>query len=248
VTSADTRRLDRSRRRILIADDSATYRSVASRVLEDAGYLVAQVADGLEAVDRLIEAEPGYDLLILELNLPRLRGLDVLRRARERSALGDMRVLVVSESLTEHLRTVLAELRLDATLTKNHALRELLYQADALLFPAAGDERRRPRRLGQLPVNYWVEDELYLQSCFDLSEVGMFVAVADEAPPAVGTELSLRFWLPSCDRLVVCEGVVVWQNTAAGDLRITHPPGMGVDFTSVAAADVELIRQYLERS
>ena len=237
-------RLDRSGKRILVADDSSTYRAIASRVLRDAGYEVEETADGASALRLLTDHQPPFDLLVLELNLPRVRGLDLLRRLREGGDL-DVRVLVVSESLTRHLRRVLGELRLDASLTKNHALRELLYLVDGLLFPHSGDQRRSGRKLSNLPVNYWIDDDLYLETCFDVSDEGMFIAVTDEPPPPPGSELSLRFWLPSSDRLIVCDGEVKWLNTAAGDLRISHPPGMGIRFTRIDASDVALLKEYL---
>ena len=212
MTEAARPRLERGGKRILIADDSPTYREIATRVLVDAGYGVTGVEDGGRALEELRSAEPSYDLLILELNLSKVRGLDVLRRLHDGGDRGDLRTLVVSESLTEHLRRVLRDLELDATLTKNHALRELLYRVDGLLFPRVAEQRQSPRKLGQLPVNYWIGDDLFLQSCFDLSAEGMFVVVADEVPPPVGTALALRFWLPTADRLILCEGEVVWLN------------------------------------
>lgn len=240
-------RLDRSAKRILLADDSTTYRSIAGRVLRDAGYQVVDAPDGATALELLQTQQSPFDLLILELNLPRVRGLDLLRRLRENGEL-KTRVLVVSESLTRHLRRVLGELRLDASLTKNHALRELLYQVDAVLFPQQADQRRSVRRLSHLPVNYWIDDVLFLESCFDVSDDGMFIAVTDDEPPALGSSLSLRFWLPNSDRLIVCEGEVMWLNTAAGDLSISHPPGMGVRFTRIEPADLELVRAFLHES
>ena len=239
--------VDRSSKRVLVADDSETYRAIALRVLGDAGYPVVGSADGAEALRLLGEEGSGFSLLLLELDLPKLRGLDLIRRARDTPKLRSLPVLVVSEALSEHLKRVLGELGLDAFLSKNHPLRDLLYQVDAMLFPMEADQRKSPRRLEHLPVNYWVGDRLSLERCFDLSETGMFVVVADDEPPAAGTRLALRFWLPTGDRLVVCEGEVVWRNSASGDLRVSHPPGMGVRFTRLAPADLELVREFLGR-
>jgi CheY-like chemotaxis protein len=248
AVAAPERRVERAAKRILVATEAPTYRAVASRVLSDAGYQVTASTDGARALRLLQDDGWGCDLLLLELHPPQVSGLDLMRRARELPRLAAMRILVVSESLGAHLSRVLSELRLDARLSRNHALRELIYQVDALLFPGADDQRRAPRRLLHLPVNYWVGAELHLESCFDLSEEGMFVVVADEAPPAVGTRLQLRFWLPTSDRLIACAGDVMWLNVAAGDLRTSHPPGMGVCFAGIDAGDVALIRQFVARA
>lgn len=236
----------RGERTVLVADDSDTYRCIAARVLGDAGYRVEEASDGAQAVARLLDPGRAIDLLVFELELPKVRGLDVLRRLRESAPDAAVRTLAVSEVFSEHMRGMLRELRLDVCLNKNHALRELLYHADALLFPMAAEKRRSQRHLSNIPVNYWIGNDIYLESCFDVSETGIFVAVADVAPPPITTRLALRFWLPIADRLVVCDGEVVWVNAPVGDLSLSHPPGMGIRFTSIAEEDLQLIRRYLE--
>lgn len=71
-------------RRILIVDDEPTVREVVGQYLQLEGYAVMQAADGLEAL-RLAEAFPP-DLVILDLMLPGIDGLDVCRRLRAKSA------------------------------------------------------------------------------------------------------------------------------------------------------------------
>ena len=71
----------------------------------------------------------------------------------------------------------------------------------------------------------------------------MFVVLTEESPPPVGTELTLRFWLPSSDKLIATTGQVVWLNTPGESLKISHPPGMGVRFTR-ASGDVRQFIKY----
>jgi len=66
--------------RILIADDQATNRIVLERMLEKAGHRVEQVADGSGLLDRL--ADDKYDLVLLDMHMPDVSGIDVLRQAR----------------------------------------------------------------------------------------------------------------------------------------------------------------------
>jgi len=69
------------RRSVLVVDDEPTIAEVVSRYLERAGYRATTAADGLEAVRLAAERRP--DLVVLDVMLPGLDGLQVLRRLRE---------------------------------------------------------------------------------------------------------------------------------------------------------------------
>lgn len=65
---------------VLLADDQATNRIVLSRMMERGGHKVISVASGEEALDALAVGD--IDLVILDMHMPELSGLDVLRQAR----------------------------------------------------------------------------------------------------------------------------------------------------------------------
>ena len=66
--------------RILVADDEQGLRAFVADALEDDGHAVAQAADGAEAAHRL--AKESFDLLITDLKMPRLDGMQLLRQVR----------------------------------------------------------------------------------------------------------------------------------------------------------------------
>ena len=70
----------RSRRRILIVDDDRALRHVLATLLTDAGHVVEQAGDGPDAIARLDEG--GFDIVLLDINLPSVSGLDILAHAR----------------------------------------------------------------------------------------------------------------------------------------------------------------------
>ena len=72
---------EEGRRTVLVVDDEPTIAEVVSRYLERAGYSATTAADGLEAVRLAGERRP--DLVVLDVLLPGLDGLQVLRRLRE---------------------------------------------------------------------------------------------------------------------------------------------------------------------
>lgn len=69
------------RNRILIADDETDIALILKLQLEDAGYRTVRVKDGVEALEAL--AKDAFELLLLDIKMPRMDGLQVLKRARE---------------------------------------------------------------------------------------------------------------------------------------------------------------------
>lgn len=79
--------------RIVLAEDHTLVRQALRRVLESAGFdVVGEVGDGLEVADTVAARDP--DVLVLDLSLPGLHGLDVLRKVGRRSP--QTRVLVLT--------------------------------------------------------------------------------------------------------------------------------------------------------
>jgi DNA-binding NtrC family response regulator len=81
-----------AKQRILIAEDDPEMRSLLNDELQDAGYQVIQAADGAEAALRL--AQEPFDLVITDLRMPKLGGLELLPLV-QRSA-GNIPVIVIT--------------------------------------------------------------------------------------------------------------------------------------------------------
>jgi CheY-like chemotaxis protein len=73
-----------SGRRVLIVDDDPTLRRAITSLLDQAGYRTEQASDGAEAL-RKLQQQP-IDLLLLDINLPGMNGLDVLAQTRHQAA------------------------------------------------------------------------------------------------------------------------------------------------------------------
>lgn len=93
--------------RILLADDEPAVRRLYQQMLEGNGFEVASAVDGQDALEKLL-AEP-FDLLILDLNMPRLDGFEVLAKMREAGK--SVPVLV----MTGHFPEQVVEDRLEGT-------------------------------------------------------------------------------------------------------------------------------------
>ncbi len=105
-----------SRRTVLVADDSLTTRSLLRSVLESSGYKVRTAADGEEAL-RLLRSEP-VDLLVSDVQMPRLDGIGLVERLREDPRIAALPVVLFSSADSEEDRRRGAGSGADAYLTK----------------------------------------------------------------------------------------------------------------------------------
>ena len=114
---------------ILVAEDQADIRDLIVLNLQAAGHAVTAVADGQAALDSQIERSS--DLLILDLMMPRLDGLEVCKALRARGRATP--ILMLTAKSTELDRVLGLELGADDYLTKPFSMAELLARVKALL-------------------------------------------------------------------------------------------------------------------
>jgi two-component system KDP operon response regulator KdpE len=114
--------------RILVVDDEAHIRRAVERALAARGYDVDAVQDGADALDRAAVSPP--DLVILDLNMPGVDGLEVTRRLRSWSQIP---ILILSVREEEPDKIAALDLGADDYLTKPFGVGELLARVRALL-------------------------------------------------------------------------------------------------------------------
>lgn len=136
--------IDQQTRSILVVDDDEGIRLQLSWQLEADGYLVATAEDGAAALDQLSEERP--DLVVLDLTLPRVPGLDVLRTIRASAALHDLPVIILSGRSTDQDRIDGLDAGADDYLVKPFSpgelaarVRSLLRRTHPLASPPTGD-------------------------------------------------------------------------------------------------------------
>ncbi len=114
---------------ILVAEDQTDIRDLIVLNLQQAGYGVQAVADGQAALDSQLER--ASDLLVLDLMMPRLDGLEVIKALRGRGRATP--ILMLTAKSTELDRVLGLELGADDYLTKPFSMAELLARVKALL-------------------------------------------------------------------------------------------------------------------
>jgi DNA-binding response OmpR family regulator len=115
--------------RVLVVEDDETMASVLAAYLTQAGYEAVHAADGTEALQLWGRSRP--DVVILDILLPTLSGLEVLRRRR--AAGDDAAVIVLSARGEEEDRLVGLETGADDYVVKPFSPREVVLRVEALL-------------------------------------------------------------------------------------------------------------------
>jgi two-component system OmpR family response regulator len=146
--------------RILIAEDDAVLADGLSRSLKAGGYAVDVVSSG-DAADTALAAQT-FDLLILDIGLPKLSGLEVLRRLRTRNSTTPVLILTAADSVEQRVKGL--DLGADDYMAKPFALSELEARARALTRRAAGSAqtllRHGPRTLDQVGHVATINDQV----------------------------------------------------------------------------------------
>jgi CheY-like chemotaxis protein len=117
--------------RILVVDDSQTVRALSASALEAAGYDVDLAADGLEALQLLHKER--YDLLLTDVEMPRLDGLGLLERLRAEPRLSRLPVVILTSRPGDVARGRASELGVRALLQKPVTATRLVREVTAAL-------------------------------------------------------------------------------------------------------------------
>jgi DNA-binding response OmpR family regulator len=141
--------------RILLVDDEQSIQTLLSYPLRKEGYDVVQATDGRQALDRFDE-QP-FDLVVLDLMLPRIDGLEVCRRLRSKSSVPIIMLTAKSEEID---KVVGLELGADDYITKPFSLREFSSRIKAALRraemsrPAETAPDEAPLQVGDLRIDF----------------------------------------------------------------------------------------------
>jgi DNA-binding response OmpR family regulator len=130
--------------RILLVDDEESIQTLLSYPLRKDGYKVTSAQDGSEALQRFAEAR--FDLVILDLMLPKLDGVEVCRRLRSRS---QVPIIMLTAKGSEGDKVAGLEVGADDYITKPFSMREFRSRVKAAL--------RRSRMVGSLPDDESIE-------------------------------------------------------------------------------------------
>ncbi|HJU10045.1 MAG TPA: response regulator [Candidatus Binataceae bacterium] len=134
---------ERVRHKILVVEDEADIRELIRYNLSQEGFAVEEAADGGEALDRIQRRAP--DLVLLDLMLPRIPGLELCRRLRGQPDTAQLPIIVLTAKGSEVDRVLGLEMGADDYIVKPFSPREVVARVKALLRRAnAAVERMLP--------------------------------------------------------------------------------------------------------
>jgi phosphate regulon transcriptional regulator PhoB len=146
-------------RRVLIIEDDKDIVELVRYNLEKEGFQVMAIGDGVTGLAQVKRSPP--DLLVLDLMLPKLSGLEVCKEIRREGQLARLPILILTARGEEADRVVGLELGADDYVTKPFSPRELVARVKALLRRASPEaaESEKPIEVGKLlidPASYRV--------------------------------------------------------------------------------------------
>lgn len=123
---------------LLIADDDRDFRESLGEAFSRRGYSTRLAADGLEALE-IVQESPRLHLILLDVHMPRLTGLEALATLRvERST--DIPCILMSAQMDDQIVLQAQQLQISSLLTKPFSLRSLTMTVESVLRSSYGWE------------------------------------------------------------------------------------------------------------
>ena len=111
---------------IMVVDDSITVRRVTQRFLARNGYLVQLAKDGLDALEQLQQTTTLPDVILLDIEMPRMDGFDLTRNIRADARLHKLPIIMITSRIADKHRNYAAQLGVNHYLGKPYSETELL--------------------------------------------------------------------------------------------------------------------------
>ena len=115
---------------LLVVDDSSTVRAIVSEVARPLGFQITEAADGYEAWQILKKTPKFFSLVIADINMPRMNGIELVREIRSETATKDLPVCILTADTSISTMQELKALSVDVYLVKpinENSLRTVLH-------------------------------------------------------------------------------------------------------------------------
>ncbi|HYZ27560.1 MAG TPA: response regulator transcription factor [Thermoleophilaceae bacterium] len=211
--------------RVLVVDDEPAVRESIERVLRYDGFEVDVAADGREAIRRLALVRP--DIVLLDVLMPRIDGLETCRRMRDTGDRTPVLMLTARDAVNDRVAGL--EAGADDYLAKPFALEELLARVHALLRRSGWEDDRQVLRFADLQLDPAAHEVWRGERRIELSRTEfLLLELFLHHPRQVLTRDVIfdRVWGydfgPTSNSLEVYMGYLRRKTEAAGESRLLH--------------------------
>ena len=237
--------ITRDSRNILIADDSLFFRTKLSDILVEAGHKVRFARNGHEVLEELGIDSKNTDLLILDIQMPGMDGLEVLEWMNTKGLMAEVPVLVVTSvyeptEVLERLKGYGAA----GLVTKGFPPEQLIFRVNRALYPdkvAHGARAKNSRVAVSMPVDFSNGKASHTGYILNISATGAYVHTKEAL--SHGDRISMKFALPGTDHVIETGGTVV--RTTEEPTRSVVFAGCGVMFNGLSGPDRRRIEEFV---
>lgn len=220
---------------VIVADDTAFVRDRFRTALHAAGHRASAAADALELLARVRSDSRSIDLVILDLRLPPLQGVAIVRALRAVEGF-EAPIVVFSGTIADadEVRE-LSRLGIAGYVNEYSAVQHILPALAPHLFPNQFNRRTDPRAVLGISIAYRLANTIGAAVTLNISRGG--VAIRTTSPLDPGTLVRVRFRVPGTGREIDADAAVKWAESRVG---------MGLEFTRIDAADERAIDEFVK--
>jgi two-component system chemotaxis response regulator CheY len=120
--------------KILIVEDSTMVRITVKRTLLSVDFGVEEAKDGQEGLDKAIQSEPPFDLILTDLNMPNMDGLTMIQKLRETQNYADTPIVMLTTESGEDKKSIGHNSGISAWLVKPFEPDALIETVGGMLF------------------------------------------------------------------------------------------------------------------
>ncbi len=120
--------------RILIVEDSTMVRITVKRTLLSVDFAVEEAKDGQEGLDKALQSEQPFDLILTDLNMPNMDGLTMIQKLRETEAYADTPIVMLTTESGEDKKSMGHNSGISAWLVKPFQPDSLIETVGGMLF------------------------------------------------------------------------------------------------------------------
>lgn len=225
--------------KVLIVDDVNLMLELEKSFLRFSPVRVFTARNGEEALDLVRSERP--DLVYMDLNMPKMNGVDCCIAIKSDPELRDTPVVMVTTAGKPEDQELCARAGCDGYITKP-VDRRLFLDIGRKYIP---DIDRREQRISfSLPVTCRTERKEVSGTTADISVGGLYLAIEQGVQREESVEIAIT--IPGGGAPVRARGRVAWLNNADGRVKLRFPAGFGVEFMDIAPEDLEQVREFVE--